>query len=658
MSKNFTRILLIPVLFLLGISLSFAQTGNGLNFDGVKDYVSIPDNNLLDFGAGNFTIETWVNKKANSSGYNAGVVAKWNTGSFAGTNEWLLQTTSNGNDNVPSFWLESGTTIYQCNAVTPLVLNTWYHLAVVREGAALKIYVNGVLENTLPIPANTIINNKNLDLTLGAYRFSNNPIFTNMSMDELRIWSRALCQDEIINNKDCELVASGQTGLVALYHFNQGLAAGNNTGIVTTVADAPTITTVSPGDAQVTVAFTPPSSDGGAAITSYTVISNPGGISATGTSSPITVNELTNGVTYTFTVLATNNIGSSVASVLSAGAIPTGRPGAPAISSVTPGNAQVTVAFTPPASNGGLTITSYTVTSNPGGIAASGVTSPITVTGLTNGVTYTFTVAAANANGAGLPSAPSVNGATPTGPPSAPTNVVAAPGNTNATVSFTPPATNGGLTITSYTVVSTPGGVTAVGSGSPIVVAQLTNATSYTFTVKATNAAGSATSAASNAVVPATVPGAPRITAVAASSGKVTVTFSAPASNGGSAITGYKVTSSPGGITASGTASPIAVTGLTNGVSYTFVAVATNSIGSSISSASSTAIIPTGAPLPPTISTVTAGNAQVAVSFVAPTNNGGSPITSYVAVSTPGSFTATVTTVTPIIVTGLTNGQS
>ncbi len=82
-------------------------------------------------------------------------------------------------------------------------------------------------------------------------------------------------------------------------------------------------------------------------------------------------------------------------------------PGAPTGASATAGNAQATVSFTAPGSNGGSVITLYTVTSNPGNITATGASSPITVTGLTNGVSYTFTVTATNSVGAGPASSPS-----------------------------------------------------------------------------------------------------------------------------------------------------------------------------------------------------------------------------------------------------------
>lgn len=87
--------------------------------------------------------------------------------------------------------------------------------------------------------------------------------------------------------------------------------------------------------------------------------------------------------------------------------------------------------------------------------------------------------------------------------PGAPTSVSATAGNTQATVSFTAPADNGGYAITGYTVTSNPGGITATGSSSPITVTGLTNDTEYTFTVTAENILGnSEPSAASNAVTP------------------------------------------------------------------------------------------------------------------------------------------------------------
>lgn len=179
--------------------------------------------------------------------------------------------------------------------------------------------------------------------------------------------------------------------------------------------------------------------------------------------------------------------------------------------------------------------------------------------------------------------------------PSAPLNVTAVrSASQTCSVSFLPPTTTGTSAITGYTATSTPGSLTGTAASSPISVAGLTNGTSYTFTVHATNTSGNGPeSAASNIAVPATVPGAPTIGTAVAGDGSVSVAFTAPASDGGSAITSYTATSSPGGITASASASPISVTGLTNNTDYTFSVVATNQYGNSAASSFSNTVTPT-----------------------------------------------------------------
>jgi large repetitive protein len=163
------------------------------------------------------------------------------------------------------------------------------------------------------------------------------------------------------------------------------------------------------------VTFTPPASSGQSAITKYTVTASPGGNTASAASGPITIKGLTNGTGYTFTVTATNKYGTGPASSPSNRVI-IGRPGAPTGVAATAGDKEATVSFTPPASNGGSPITSYTVISHPGNIKASGTESPITVKGLTNGKTYTFTVKATNASGSG-PISTRSNKVTPATPP-------------------------------------------------------------------------------------------------------------------------------------------------------------------------------------------------------------------------------------------------
>lgn len=115
------------------------------------------------------------------------------------------------------------------------------------------------------------------------------------------------------------------------------------------------------------------------------------------------VTDLTNGTTYYFVVRAAKTVGESNNSN-EVSAIPKTVPGAPANIKATAGNRQASVSFTAPYDNGGSTITGYTVTSNPGNMSAFGTAGPITVTGLTNGTSYTFTVTAINEAGISAPS--------------------------------------------------------------------------------------------------------------------------------------------------------------------------------------------------------------------------------------------------------------
>ncbi len=427
----------------------------------------------------------------------------------------------------------------------------------------------------------------------------------------------------------------------------------------TTVPGAPKIGTVSPANGGATVNFAGSDSNGGSAITGYTVTSIPAGYSASGTVSPIIVSGLSNGSSYTFTVTATNANGNSSASAASNSVTPSAGPGAPTIGTATPGNASATVTFTVPLDNGGSPITSYTVTASSAGYggstSASGPASPITVSNLANGEPYTFTVTATNANGTSTASAVS-NSVTPATLPTSPAAGQAIAGNASAILSF---GTIMGQAVTGYTAscaTGNAGPVSANGSASPITVSGLANGMVYACSVTATNWVGAGAPSTAINVTPRTTPGAPAIGAATAVKGQATISFTAPSDDGGSAVTGYLVSSSPGNVIATGGTSPITVYGLTNGTAYTFTVAASNAAGTGTASAASNSVTPQPTPGAPILDSISqSGDGGATVAFTAPTDAGGSAITGYTA--TCGTLSASGGA-SPIKVWGLANGAT
>jgi len=187
-------------------------------------------------------------------------------------------------------------------------------------------------------------------------------------------------------------------------------------------------------------------------------------------------------------------------------------PPAPTNVSATPFNSSAAVSWTN-ASPGGRQPDSWTITPVIGstpqtGLAKTvgGATTNITITGLTNGTSYTFRVTGANSRGTGQPG--TSNAATPVAVPGAPTGVSAIAGNASAVVRWTAPADVGGGPLTGYSIVPLVGSSPqpaqpAPASATSLQVTGLTNGTTYAFTVAASNDAGTGPpSSPSNRVVP------------------------------------------------------------------------------------------------------------------------------------------------------------
>jgi len=232
-----------------------------------------------------------------------------------------------------------------------------------------------------------------------------------------------------------------------------------NAPTIGTATDVGTGRAFTPQNGGGTVTFTAPTFTGNSPIIDYTATSSPSGFTATGAGSPLTVNGLAPNTNYTFTVTARNAIGNSAASAASNTMLATTVPQAPTIGTATDGGTgtTVSVAFTGNAT-GGKAISTYTATSSPGGLTGTGASSPITVSGLTAGTAYTFTVTATNANGTSSASSPS-NSVTPEVPASYDSIATYIGNDTASTITFTSIPQTYKVLIVRISMVSTSSGV-------------------------------------------------------------------------------------------------------------------------------------------------------------------------------------------------------
>ena len=492
------------------------------------------------------------------------------------------------------------------------------------------------------------------------------------------------------------LVAIGTAALVAGFAF----AAPAALAATATAPSAPTGLAAIPGNTTVTLDWVAPSANG-SPILGYNLYQ---GTSAGGESaSPLngstlisattaTVTGLTNAKTYYFVAKAVNAIGTSPASN-EVWAVPAATvPGAPRLVVAVAGDVSATVSWSAPTSPGGSNITRYTVLAHNLTAPSSGAqtciwtTGPLScqLTGLTNGDSYNFTVTATNSLGTGGTSNPSATVIPTVTAPLAPTGAVATPGNTTVQLSWVAPS-NGGSAITGYNVFdsktaggenySTPVNGTTLLTTTGTTVTGLVNDTEYYFTVKAVNAIGSSVPSGEVWAIPAgIVPSAPKTVTAVRGYESATVRWPAPLSSGGSAIGRYNVTatdstvSSRGGQSCVWTTGPLScvVTGLTDGDSYTFTVVATNSVGSSVASPASNAVVPAvSAPEAPVSLSVVPGNTTVELSWSAPVDNGSTIVgyNLYEGLSSGGESATPVNgsvliTTTQVTVSNLTNGHA
>jgi hypothetical protein len=268
-----------------------------LEFDGADDYVEIANESNFDFEHTDpFSVAGWAKFDPGESGQ----IAIFNKSQQSGNQPGIDLRIDAGNRLLRVYLVQAnGSAISVASAVNSLTPNTWHHVALTYDGsssgAGLKVYIDGeFIDAGSGTLTQSILNDSAPFLGKGVGA----SMFFNGTLDDVRVYSREL--------SDADVSELNTVGL--------------------TVPGAPTAVTAVKGNAIATVSFTAPADNGGSAIIRYTATSNPGGVTATSTASPITVSGLTNDTEYTFTVTATNILGTSTASTASNAVTPDDEP--------------------------------------------------------------------------------------------------------------------------------------------------------------------------------------------------------------------------------------------------------------------------------------------------------------------------------------------
>ena len=628
-----------------GPTFGAGKINNALTFPATSaQYATLPSGIVS--GVTDFTVSTWIKVNAFATwqrvfDFGSGTNNYMNlTTQYTGTApnnaklRFAIRTPSIGEQSV------SGTSI-------ALPTGTWAHVAVVRSGTTVSLYINGALAGSGTIALNPADLGTTTLNYLGKSQF-NDP-YLNGSLDDFRIYSQTMSASQVtalatVLPAPEGLAATAGNGQVALswnavsgtdgysvkrattsggpyttlqanvagtsftdtgvtngttYYYvvsasNLGGESINSTEVSATPLASPAVPTglaALAGDATVSLDWT---ASAGAASYNVKRATTPGGpydtLQAGVTSTSFSDNELTNGTTYYYVVSAVNAVAESAdSSEVSATPVPP-APDAPAPLTAIPSNATVALIWNEAQGADSYSVKRATASGGPFATLAGGLTSTsYSDTSAVNGTTYYYVVTASNLGGESEAS-PQAS-ATPVAPPVAPAGLAATAGNATATLTWGPVAGASGYRLKRATVNGGPYALVTESTATSFEDSSLTNGTTYYYVVSAYNAGGESANSAEVSAEPLDAPVAPTgLTATATSSSKINLAWSTVSGATSYTVKRATVTGGPYTALASGLTAPsFTDSALTPATTYYYVVTATNTGGESANSTEASA---------------------------------------------------------------------
>lgn len=209
------------------VTQSLTSLGNAVNFDGTNDRINVPHSNSLDAGTGNATWELWIKTSGGVLGTHQSLMEIY--GNPAGSPSSHIMEIE-ANTGRLRFGIRNTASVEQnIYSTTNVANNNWHHIALVRDvtGGRLKTYIDGNLEADVVL---TVTGTVAVNVPLGIGWSNAFGRYFRGTMDECRIWNVARTQAQIQLAMNSSLTGN-ESGLVAYYNFNQGIAGGSNAAV-------------------------------------------------------------------------------------------------------------------------------------------------------------------------------------------------------------------------------------------------------------------------------------------------------------------------------------------------------------------------------------------------------------------------------------------